>query len=72
MDRSTAFRELSQHFPVLARWTEWCYSKHSNLLFGAHTIDSQTGIQQGDQLGPLLFSLATHPLANTLADKATS
>ena len=35
-------------------------------LFGNHTIDSSIGVQQGDPLGRLLFSLVVQPLAEEL------
>ena len=38
------------------------YSTPSFLFFGSHTIDSAEGVQQGDPLGPLLFSLTIHHL----------
>ena len=37
------------------------------LQFGQHIVESQEGVQQGDPLGPLLFSLAVHPLLLSLA-----
>ena len=42
---------------------QWCYGVSSHLAFGAHLVDSQSGVQQGDPLGLLLFSLALQPLA---------
>ena len=39
----------------------------SKLLFGATEISSEMGVQQGDPLGPLLFSLTLQPLLRELA-----
>ena len=39
---------------------EWllCYEENSYLFFGDNTLDSSKGVQQGDPMGPFLFSLA--------------
>ena len=39
------------------------YAAPSDLLFGSDIIQSQTGIQQGDPLGPLLFALGVEKVA---------
>ena len=62
VDRETALREISRHFPGLARWAHWCYEEDSKLFFGDHTVASSCGVQQGDSLGPLAFSAALHPI----------
>eukprot|EP00973_Karenia_brevis_P046695 6478661-Karenia_brevis.AAC.1 len=33
---------------------------------GQHKLESSTGVQQGDALGPLLFSLALQPILREL------
>ena len=38
-------------------WVEWCYCSAGELCFGEQCITSTAGVQQGDPLGPLLFSL---------------
>ena len=62
VDRQAFLEECRHHFPGLSRWAEWCYSQSSHLYFGSSTISSERGVQQGDPLGPLLFSLALQPL----------
>ena len=62
VDRQTFLEQCRHHFPGLSRWAEWCYSSPSNLFFGPETISSERGVQQGDPLGPLFFSLALQPI----------
>jgi hypothetical protein len=45
------------------------YSNPSFLFFGSHIIESAEGIQQGDPLGPLLFSLTVHHLLGSLGSE---
>ena len=41
------------------------YAHESCLFFGNATLASSEGLQQGDPLGPLLFSLTTLPLLSS-------
>ena len=67
VSREAVLAEVRQHLPQLERWTQWSYGSHSNLHFGDHNLSSQTGVQQGDPLGPLLFALAIHPVLKELS-----
>ena len=40
---------------------EWCYGAHSRLLCDGAALTSESGVQQGDPLGPLLFALTLQP-----------
>ena len=61
VDRAALLRQVRLHLPGLAPWAEWCYSRHSRLLFHENVLTSETGVQQGDPLGPLLVALALQP-----------
>ena len=54
--------EVADKFPELLPWVNTCYGTTSNLLYGSASIPSSTGAQQGDALGPLLFSLTQQPV----------
>ena len=73
VDRITFLKECRLRFPSLAPWVEWCYTEPSRLMFGDRLVSSESGVQQGDPLGPLLFALALQPLlAKVKADHAGS
>ena len=45
------------HFPELLPWANWCYGHHPFLWHPLGRLTSELCVQQGDLLGPLLFSL---------------
>ena len=76
MDMSNAFNlvfrqalleECAVHFPELLPWVGWCYGSHPTLWHPLGQLSSETGVQQGDPLGPLLFSLVLHKLVLSIA-----
>ena len=42
------------------------YANHTIIKFNDHEISSATGMQQGDPLGSLLFSITIHPILERL------
>ena len=68
VNREKALSVTRSQFPSLARFSQWCYAHPSRLLFGKHVVKSAVGVQQGDPLGPLLFSAAIHSLATDLSE----
>jgi hypothetical protein len=67
-DRSQALTICKKDFPSIYRWLFYCYNIDSHLFFGSYTIPSNDGAQQGDPLGPFLFSLTLHPIIKSLKD----
>ena len=57
IDREAFLSQIAIHFPSLLPWVSYMYANHSHIIFGDMVISSQSGVQQGDPLGPLLFSL---------------
>ena len=62
IDRAAFLRLVRLRLPGLAPYAEWCYDRHSRLLFHGSPLTSEAGVQQGDPLGPLLFALALQPV----------
>lgn len=60
VDRSAFLAEARRLCHDLVPWLDFCYKGPSKLLLGSGALSSARGIQQGDPLGPLLFSAAIH------------
>ena len=58
IDRAAISEEVGSTAPELQNWVNLCYAAHSLLFIDGEPITSEQGVQQGDPLGPLLYSLA--------------
>jgi len=60
--RDCMLEALSSTIPELFTFVHSAYATSSMLQFDNFVIQSSEGVQQGDPLGPLLFSITVHPL----------
>ena len=68
-DRATAFRDVREHFPEVARWLEATYGTQAELIWGDMVIPSCKGFHQGDPLACLFFSVVLHPIIKRIAEE---
>ena len=66
VSRRKILSTVATTFPALARYTSAAYGSPTSLLYGDTIIPSEAGVQQGDPLGPLLFSLALVGVSNSI------
>ena len=64
--RQGVLSECLKQIPSIYPFVSSCYAKHSSLFYNGQAIKSESGVQKGDPLGPLLFSLALMPLVNKI------
>ncbi|KAI5645635.1 reverse transcriptase (RNA-dependent DNA polymerase) domain-containing protein [Phthorimaea operculella] len=69
VDRGALLREIKEFLPALFPFLWQCYAAPSNLIYKDTCIDSTVGCQQGDPLGPAIFSLAIHPIIAKLKSR---
>lgn len=69
--RTSLIQEVRDKCPGIASWVEFCYSKPARLYYRDSILSSALGVQQGDPLGPLIFTLTLHPLVNKISSECT-
>ena len=52
--------------PKIYNYVHQCYDHITNLRFGSEILDSSEGVQQGDPLGPFLFSLGIQEIVSSM------
>ena len=65
VSRQAVLDECATFFPELLSWVSWSYGTHPLLWHPLGQISSESGVQQGDPLGPLLFALVLQKLVSS-------
>ena len=60
ISRQAFLSECSLFLPELLPWASWCYVSQPYVWHPLGHLTSESGVQQGDPLGPLFFSLVLH------------
>jgi hypothetical protein len=60
IDVKNTFNSVENKIPLIYHYLWECYSSPSYLIYNGTLIYSQVGCQQGDPLGPAIFSLSIH------------
>ena len=66
VSRQAILDECASLFPELLPWVLWCYGTHSALWHPMGRVSSESGVQQGDPLGPLLFALVLQKIISAV------
>eukprot|EP00731_Ephydatia_muelleri_P022875 Em0015g458a len=66
VSRQAVLDECATFFPELLPWVTWCYGTYPLLWHQLGHLSSETGVQQGDPFGPLLFSLVFQRLISSI------
>ncbi|KAJ0182426.1 hypothetical protein K1T71_001795 [Dendrolimus kikuchii] len=69
IDRGALLTQIKENIPNSFGFLWQCYSTPTKLMYKNNLIDSAVGCQQGDPLGPAIFSLAIHPIITRLNSK---
>jgi hypothetical protein len=69
VNRDTLLNEIKIHVPEIYNILLQCYHCPSKLVHKSNEILSAVGCQQGDPLGPAIFSLAINPIIHNLNSK---
>jgi hypothetical protein len=71
LHRRDMLLSVQQHLPDIYAFCYAAYAHPTQLFHGQYLIMSEEGPQQGDPLGPLLFSMTIQPLLASLASVLT-
>ena len=72
VNRAAMLKEVQTRCPEIFNLVYQSYSFHSPLYVKEATVMSQTGVQQGDPLGPLLFALTLDPIIRSIQSPMNS
>lgn len=72
ISRDIMMKQVIDKVPIVYPFLEQCYRTPSYLFYGNNVILSESGCQQGDPCGPLLFSLTVHPMIEALDTELNS
>ena len=68
-NRLSFLYRLHKELPDIYPWVSWSYHCAGELRFGTHRILSKCGVQQGNPLGQLLFSLVVLELLDEVGNQ---
>lgn len=66
IERDSLLCSIKEKIPQLYAFLWQAYRNESELFFKSDILSSCRGVQQGDPSGPLIFSLALHPIIEKL------